>query len=842
MITKAILDHYKLDQESLEKFFTSDKENTKRKELIDLISTRNIDGIKRNLHEHKIWWAIDKAYDCSFSQITHTLVESIMNKAPDDASVLSAVKDWGLTHMLIPAACTCGVGVSPCSCGCKDKKALNIPVFFNIFVPLVKAYVTIRWAKIFNDRNVYPLLKYEPSIPTPENRMRGEILTNRIQMMATQLTYNGVLRQAILQALLYSDSILFPMEHWYEKKKKDFNDKDEVVDKIEIEGIRYNLPHPSRRFFDNSHRISTLNNGTGCAFGGYWNYTRYEELKNRTGYWNLDKIQFGATNWIEYCPTYFNELYPCVGTFPTIKACDSNIRPVNNYYTTSTEQDQLCTECESFHELVPKDYGLGDYPYPVWFRFVTASDRDVIFAQAFTYNPMTVFTGDYDEGRERNSSLGLEILPFQDHLGNLLTQNILSVKQNLMNMVFVNTDLVDENDLAQVKNMGEKAYRAIPFVKYSKKESDYLNKDVSQAFHSVSFPRHNTQEIAATVGLVLNMLERSLQFAAQEIGQAATHEQSATETNIIANNTSNRLNFTASFIDDGINAWKRQLYDATMSNGSEEVFTQIAADDPITEETLKKLGFEAISKFESNGSKQMHVKGDKSALVLEGFASSREGENRINGAQVATAMVQLVQPYFSNPMLLEAIGAEQAIKIFNQLAKTVGLPSDFKLTAQPTTSPEEQAEDMKAQLAQLAQSVQESTLQQISAPLKQLGDAVGQINQMLQQTAEQVVQLKQENQAEQQAIQAAGQGTQQVAQENQQQTQAIQQIAEITAANQQAIQQFMAALQGVAAQAPPLAQPGQVNPPIPTLRPFTTIFVPSKVRLAESCCRPDTPV
>jgi len=152
MIDLDILKDHGYSQEALKSSFTAEEKSDKVEKLINRIRNRIQEGISRSLRDHKLYYALDLAWNAPLRQVSPTLLHSLMNKEDDDASVASALESWGVSHLIEDHVSAKG----------ETTKALNLPRFYNIFVPLVKAYVTIRWARIFNDRNLVPLFKYEP--------------------------------------------------------------------------------------------------------------------------------------------------------------------------------------------------------------------------------------------------------------------------------------------------------------------------------------------------------------------------------------------------------------------------------------------------------------------------------------------------------------------------------------------------------------------------------------------------------------------------------------------------------------------------------------------------------
>lgn len=749
MITLEAIKKYKLDSESLKAHFQfADGQDhydsaSPLGKLVDRIAHRQRNGIMNSILDSRIYHAVDKAYDAPFYQVSPTLVEDIISRNPSQKDIEKVAKDWGLTHLLTPISCSCSPAyMGPDACGkCGGSKIgspnsryrLDLPAFFRVLVPAVKAYTTIRWAKIYGDRNLFPLFKYEPLKSTALNRLRCEIITDRIQVMSTAMGYNENLRQEILHTLLYSAAFTFPKEQWYQKHHLVKGGDGEYKKEITKEGVRFHTPHPSRLYIDESDRPSTFNTDTGCAYAGYWNIVPWRNVVGNPNYWNKDKVTYGY-DWIHAFPALFSEIYNCAMAFPegSLRLDQTNQRGninASSVYYSADDADKAVCVGEHFEELIPKDNGLGDYDEPIWMRFATAAKETIVFAEAFPYRPVTFMGYDYDGNRMRNASLALETMPYQDHLGNLLSQYVLSVKNNLAKIIFYNSDLVEKSTIRQFDNLGEKQFRGINCIPFSGKANGMLGQDMQRAFVPVNFPAQNTQEISQAIMSVLNVMERLLGMSAQELGQPAIHEQSATESGIIANNSSTRVVFTGSFIDEGIGAKKELLYDALMANGSDEQWAQIETDNPLTATLLKALGFDLVNEDGSplpteNGAPvvppdltaqgvKLMARGKKESLMLDGFASNRDGDSRIVGDKVAASMVQLTQMYVNNPALFQAIGVDQFIKFFNMFAVVSGLPKDFRIKSTGQQQPSG---------GQLLQQVQQMVQQSNAALVKQLSD------------------------------------------------------------------------------------------------------------------------
>jgi hypothetical protein len=769
-----------LDPASLKKAFDSDTlvKRPKVKKLVDDIGSIIRDGIGRNRQDYRLFKAMDWAYDAPFYQVSYTQLRGLLSSKPDDKKVMETVNSWGLSHLLPDITEN---GKTCCNADGSPKKAINIPVFFSIFVPIVMAYIGIRWAKLFNDRNQTPHFKYEPVQFTKENRIRAEVLTQVIEKQSTWFDYPSDTKQTILQTLLYGFCINFPREAWFSEKQEDEGGKETIV----REGLRFNIPHPSRIYYDLYHRLSTLNSNSGCEYAGYWELCRYDKIHDNDLYWNKDKITLGSLSWFDLGKSDFLEqVFPCAMSFPSrdgsggVGALDRESEAARYYGKGDFNASTLVTQ--HFQRIVPKDYGLGTYEHPVWFRFVFASDSTVIWAEPLAFDVIPTYAFDADFNRARHRSLALEIIPFQDHVSNLLTNWIAATKENLQNPIFYDAEKIPVEYLNKLENLGFKLVGSRVYIPYNSTVNYRTKTDQREAFHTPQLTHHNTGELATLIAGVLNMLDRIMQLSPQEIGQAASHEQSAAESRIIAGNTSTRVAFTGSFIDSGDYAKKKMLYDATMAYADDDITVGVTSAWAATEDEFKKL-MEKVgltisddSAYNAQSPDSMHVAtAKKSAMALESFASKRDGQDRIDNPGIADAMSKVFSAVAGNQAIIQSIGAPQLIELLNQIIQTSGLPKEFKLRGtaiKPESNPEEQAGQMSEMLKQVAeqmkQLVAQSQQQTIEAAGQQTQQIVGQAMQGIAQQVEPLAQVVQQTaeatQAQAQQIAALGEAMQQL--------------------------------------------------------------------------------
>ncbi len=797
MPTPVQLDKAGITPEKLKALFTAESPSKKIKDLIAQISSRTKDGVTRCMREARLWWAIDRAYDVPFRQTAATLVEGLLAKDIQGKDVEKIAKDWGLTHLLVPVTDSKG-GVC-CIPGTRDPlMKLNLPTFTQIFIPLVQAYSKIRWAKLFSDIDQSPLYKYEPLKLTSKNRLKCEIITDRVETMNTQMGYRMAERDSIFQMLQYGICLNFPMERWYTEEQLGSDDEPKIVK----EGIRWAIPHPSKMFFDMAHRTSTLNTDTGCEYAGYWDIVRWRDVRLNKSYWNTDKVSYGPSDWIQSYWNPYNTLYPCQMSFPSVTTPGSGDldRQKQMGLYTEAEDDKATVIVPYFTKLVPKDWGLGDYEYPVWFRFVMGHTDTVIFAEPLCYRPSTYYGYDADTNRELNAGLGLELLPWQDMLGNYLSQLLISIKKNLASVTFYNKEIISEDDVRLINAPGEQVYRGLLFIGKSKRELGWQQNTTEDAFHNVQFPKANIQEITTGITTMLGMMERMLGFSAQEVGQPAAHEQSATEITTIHGNSTVRLDHTRAFVEDGMNARKRSLYDGMMAYSDDEIFAQIGELNDQSRAQLKSLGFEVEEEADPGRSKA-GVRGSTKSLDIDGFAANREGSQRINNVQIAAAMIKMFETILAQPLLVQAMGLPQIADMLNLVFTYAGMPREYKISVKdvPAEDPKAQEEQKNQLLQQLEAISQKVATEVVTASMSQLTDVL---------KTKVLAPIQEAIQATQQGLQQTQQVVAQTAQKNQEQDAIIAQLLKIIqAANQ-----------------PPPGMPGMLPPgvvPIPNANPPT---------------------
>lgn len=769
--------------------------------LLHRIRSRVQEGMARNLTTFRTYWALDLAWDTPFRNFSPTLLSTMMDKDVNDEKVRAEFRALGVYDC-----------IKEIDEGGKKRYEMNFPLFVSVIVPLVQAYVKIRWAKIMNDRRLTPFFEYVPAKLTTESMAKCAAITDRVQVISQQYGYYDVQKQGVLKMLHYGMALQFVKEswHWEDQQRyataedvaeangtlptqglpdeaqpstqpemvgnEDVAGKEpqavsqpvsqtapqmpnqnmadaqkppgaddstptasprkrlqegDVITATEREGLRYHLPHITRFFYDMAHGPYTINYDYGCEFYGYWRIERYRTIQN-SNFWNKDKIALG-TDLISSNPLFFQTVYGgCTMTIPVAVVPEKmpdgpaayaefgggsgkldRERQLATLYYGNEHGDQGTLVTEYFEKLVPSQWGLGDYDYPVWFRFTVAGDGcTVLYAEPIPFPPAIYYGYDADESRSQNASMSLEILPFQDQFSNTLTQILLTARQNLANLVFVDESQVEAGIIDTLKNVGERMFRKLNIFKYDSRKSQKFMGRISEAVQSFKFPQGNTAELTNVLKTILDVLERILVMSSNEVGQAASHEQTREEIRNIQASTSSRLVFTKTPVDIAAEAWKRQLYLGLMNYGDEHMYVHIPSDMLLTREVLEAMGFTYMEQGNTQvlGGRRSHtryrVPKKIVAINLWEFASMKDQEDRINNDKIALALARLFEEVLGNPITAQAIGPDQAIEFANQIAHFAGLPADFRMrNTQQGSNPQQQQAEAQGQLKQVVDTV-----------------------------------------------------------------------------------------------------------------------------------------
>lgn len=705
----------------------------RQKRLVNLISGEIRDGFEMCLRDHRAYHAVDLAGEVPFNQTTPTLISHILSKKLDYNGTVDALKAWGLSESELFLDVPMPDG--------RVGKVPNAPVFFQIYIPIVKAYVTAILGQIYNERNVSPLLDYKPLKNTDRNQVLCEIETDIIDTISNWYGYPAVLRQAIQQTLKYGIMLAFPREEWHCERQlnEELQTNGEIKEKTVTckEGLRYTHPHPTRMFYDLEYPLTSLNTDTGCRYCGHWHILSYGSILDNRMYWNRKHI-FAGTNWFQspLAGNYFNEVFPCQMKFLFPEQGPMSREDRMAWYNSSQDRDKAVFVTEYFRKLVPKDWDLADYRYPVWHRFTVAGDDTIIWCEPCAYTPTWFMGYDYDEQAARTASLGLDLIPWQDHLGNILSQMLLTMKQNLMNVIFYDNQLVDKGDIERLNNAGEMKYRGVQFIPYDSFKNAAARLQQSQAFTPVQLTKVGIQEMLQCIPVVLNIMGRVLGISAQTAGSSASHQQSKEEVVQTKGADSNRIALISSSVDEGIDAWKRQISAAAHAYIDPEFEAEVSTDIKDLDKHLDELGF----KVTHRGANTVLVKGHKSKLRIEEFAATDHGPQRERNREMAQVIFQTIGTVAGQPELFKPIGAKNLLKLIEEAAKFAGAPRDFRLKIDINAKKDEEIPEA---ILQAIQQAQQATLSAVEQKIAQpIAKEMAQDKQKIDQLSGLVEQLK----------------------------------------------------------------------------------------------------
>lgn len=708
------------------------------KRLRNLFRSRIREGRANNLRDYKDFAAVDYAYEAAYHQTTPTLMRHVCGQKMTYEESLEAVKEWGMGW----DSCfrkNCDANGNPVMG--KDGKptyTVNATSLVKTMIPLVKSYTTVRAAKLYTDRDQVPLFKFEPLHDTVPNRILCEVLTSVVEGMSVQLGYGSELKDIILHTLLYGICLTFPKEAWFAEKQELEDGKVRTVKA----GLRYLQPHPTRMFYDLMHRTSSFNSDSGCEFAGHWRVVRYSDVMGNKAYYNRGVISLG-TNWFDspHAGAYFSDFYPCQIEFPVAPPRSEGGREDRAAIYSLDDADKAVFLTDIMCKLVPKDWDLGNYEHPIWFRFVLASDDTVIYAEPLAYSPVVYYGYDADGNRVRNPSMALELIPHQDLVSNLLSQTLLTAKQNLLNVTFYDKNMVATKQVESFQNSGELAFRGLHLMEFDGQMNAAAGLNHKEAFHTITLPKSSIAELVQALNTTISICERMLSFSAQELGGAASHQQSKAEVLTISGSVGVRVAYTGTFIDEGIAAWKRQLATAAIAYMEPDFIALVSPETPDLERHLKELGFDLETPGGGRIKARVKVKKDKLVpLLLEGLSSTKDGPKRGTDAAASQVMMQTWQAIANNPMLAQEVGATTILQGMEQAAKLGGAPDDFELDAKGHGVTD--APDQGQQLQQAAQQIQQGAVEEA---VKQTGQLL--VEQVVKPAAERMAMLQQEVEA-----------------------------------------------------------------------------------------------
>ena len=614
---------------------------------------------------------------------------------------------------------------------------IDLPKFFETNINLVRSLITRRLSAQANKyNNLYPFFKYDSRSTTPTARLKGDVLSQRMDIMADQYDYRHFQTQCIRDMMLYGHSVAFPRASWerevqWQKKNLAEEFVGEELEKearVVKEGLAWVNPHPSRVFWDINHPLNSLNSDTGAEYVGYWEVLKYKDVAHNPAFFNRSAVSytdfttgmFGSNN------AYWSQYYSTIVAPPALNDLTSFNDRRNQIGVYNSEYDDASIFVTEFYwKIIPKEYGIGEYPYPVWVHFKVASE-------IMPSSPAAVYSFNENDNRLVNISIAHELMGFQDQLTNLFSQLLETAKADLFAVAVLNSDIFPDDAEGQklaeefrATMRGENFYATTHVLEtsFSRLRELGIDTNADNVFKVVrSGPNTNIQAIFSAIVQVMSMAERLLALSPQEQGQPSPRETSATEIQVIANTTESVYGFISDAIDEGRAAAKRICYESLIACGSNQIHLPVLNRYPAA--VVEAAGFkvaEAGDMFDPQSERRYTVIGAKANLIHDYVFNSRDGSERSSNMAAANILTQML-PVLQNPQLLQALTKEKYFEILNAIFRNSGAGVDLNLQLQPgednSLAPQEQQDamangqqnnaDMGAMMQELIQVVQQN--------------------------------------------------------------------------------------------------------------------------------------
>jgi|SRR5210317_1085532 len=738
MVSKKILEQNGCTQARLREIFTAKKGKDAeiREKFQDKIQSRILEGIQFGARNAKLYMSVDVAWDdLPINKANIPLLQYAQGKITIEQCEQNLQ----------------GLGKADEFCEYDEEGNLakiDALALYQVSVNLIRSYVTRRVAAQVNRfSNLFPYFKYEPRSTNVEDKLRADVLSQRIEMMTDQFGYRHQWEQIIRQMFMYGHSVAFPAEAWtrvvqWREEKSELTGEDELKSYIEKEGVKFFTPHPTRLMWDTSKPLHDINTDVGPDWIGYWDIVRYGDMKENVDSWNIDEISYtnSLTTLYDVHKDFFNYYFKNeVMRWPGERDTFSwqNERTANTGIYSSEDNDKGMFVSNIFMRCNPQRDGLGDYPHDVWVKFTVASDETVLFAEFMPSIPAIYGGINQNDDRLDNISIAHEIMPFQDQLNNIMSKMLHDMKISMMKIFCIDQDALGDDVKEYIsQGLAEDTFYTKPkALFYSGQKAADLGIDNKNFITVVDAQKELSAGINQSIQAILqllNLVERLLILSPQELGQAAPREISATEVAEIANTTNSVYSFISEGIDDMRSAAKKLLYEHVISCCESEFMVPIKSR--YTQKSIEEAGF--VSQTEEAGPASRNIIGKPTTLVHEYLFSSRDGAERARDTQSAQVLGNLLQGILQVEGIAQSLGKERLFEMFNEIFRMSGA-HDLKLeTDEFDGSAEEQKsiedeqffQQLKQQFPQMLQSLQElaQVVQGLAGGQKQIAQQAAQ--------------------------------------------------------------------------------------------------------------------
>lgn len=722
----------------------------RQKKISEQIGSRLNEHIMFSLKNHHLYSAVDLAWDST--PINKSTIPLIMyaQKRINVADCADQLNTLGCSH---------GYTKRDSSGKITD---IDLPKFFETNINLVRSLITRRLAAQSNKYvNLWPFFKYESRTTGQTGKLRADVLSQRMDVMADQYNYRHFQTQAMRDMFLYGHCVAFPRAAWErdvqwerEPAAREFKPSSRAKipkrSRVVKEGVCWVNPHPSRIFWDNAYPLSSINSDTGCEYIGFWDVIRFGDISHNPTYFNRDKVGFSSAslNYFSQFAAYFNQHYTVINP-PMPRGGDlaaHNDLKNNLGLYGGEEEDTSVMVAEYFWKITPKEWGIGDYPFPVWVHLKVAGDDTVVFAEIMPSSPAAVFSYNESDSRLANISVAHELMSFQDQLTNLFSQLLETAKADLFSVAVLNTDVFPDSDegkqvLADFRaTMEGKNFYATTHVleaSFRRLQEMGINITPDNVFNIVrSKPNTGLSAIFGSIAQLISMSERLMALSPQEQGQPAPREISATEVNVISGTTESVYSFISDAVDEGRAAMKRICYESLIAMGADTVLLPVIGRYP--RDVVQAAGFTIVDEDqeEKMNVNKHTIMGSKYKLVHDYIFNSRDGSERTSNVQAANTLVSLFQGIVAQPSVAQAVGKRQLFELVNEIFRLSSTGVNLKLEMDSTDeSMPNEGEEVAKRAEANTQAI--SQIQQVLATITGGPPPGGPPQQQLQQPPQQ---------------------------------------------------------------------------------------------------------
>jgi len=692
------------------------KKQDRKESFMKKVKSRIEEGRLRSFKHYRFYYAADLAWDgqpALEEKIPLTLY------AQGKLSEEQAVKD-------ITAANKASEYVVKDKTG-KDHLSLGrlTDVAINVIRPLITRRVAAQAAKYIP---LSPFFKYESRSKTERGNLASAALSQKVEIITDQFGYRQEFLQVLRRSYLHTSVVSFVESPWEVHRQIRSNPSAPNGEEVFItkEGVNFVHPHITRVFHDQAYPLASLNHDTGIEYIGFWDVWKKADLRNPQ-FFNTDKVkQIGDKTYqaVTNAKTFFDLYYPTISFKRDMdiatQLAQDNDRKENQGLLSSCNEDQSVFVGVYFEKVIPKELGIGTYPYPVWMRLVVANDDTVIYAEFLPSRPGAVLEYNRDDSRERASSMAHEIMPYQDQADNLFSQlNYLMRLESLL-VVALETSRMDSEEAKKledwVKN-GRYHSEAI-LVKYKEAMEEELHGttpgDKRKPLFQFLTSDLRSQIVTTIEGItrILELLERNQMMSRNELAQFNQRETSANEVMEVATTTNAIHGFLSHGPDEYRAALKEIIYDSLVSKGEGEI--RVPVVDSFQDSVIEEAGFAVDGPAEGvlvdgQSHKGKYITGSPIALVHDHTFNSRDGTERTVSGDVARSILQFLGAIAGNDTFLGMIGPEQMGKLIAEVFRLLGTTLNLKVDSEGSgfVPPQQMLDQIIQQVQQNSQLLQE---------------------------------------------------------------------------------------------------------------------------------------